>query len=110
MHPVLRAAREGNLEELKKLISEDSKGLQLTGIDNQRLIHIAAITGQLHVVRYLVEETKEDPNVVDDAGMTVSRSEREREQPQDRFSSYIHLQGCANTNLLQTFITSCQLM
>lgn len=71
MHPVLEATREGNLETLKSLIHENPKLLSFSGIDNQPLIHTAAMHGHVNIIRYLVEEMKQDARAVDDSGMTV---------------------------------------
>ena len=61
-----RAAREGNLQEVRRLVEEG-------GVDPKRVrpLHDSALYGRLQVMRYLIEERHCDPKCVDKYGGTL---------------------------------------
>ena len=66
---LLNAAKNGNLEELKKLIESDMDP-NTTDNYNSTLLYLASEYGHLDIVKYLLEE-KANPNLPNNLGITA---------------------------------------
>ncbi len=67
--PLYDATAEGNLEEVRRLVT-NGNDVNCTGLCRMTLLHIAAIEGYLEIVEYLVNEGHADVNCRDMDGRT----------------------------------------
>ncbi|EFA85216.1 ankyrin repeat-containing protein [Heterostelium album PN500] len=67
---LFQAAKDGNLDQLKKFIEQDGMKPSDVDEDERTLLHWAASNGRIVIVQYLINECKQSVNTSDDGGWT----------------------------------------